>query len=214
MSILEPLYRRWPSSWPLQPIPPTDWATQQPTYQAADPRLISEVLDRAQQRPSGNWYVFAASGAVRTDRPLAATVAGVELVAWRDSRQRLHVGPGSCPHLGAPLASAVLDCDTLVCRWHGLRLGPQAGHGWAPFPGHDDGVLAWVRLDHLGGEPPLHAPVVPRRPPPRTHLAAVVTLTGICEPADIIAVDGDPLKDVTELERVRFVMKGGVVYKR
>jgi len=31
--------------------------------------------------------------------------------------------------------------------------------------------------------------------------------------ADIIAVDGDPLKDVTELERVKFVMKGGVVYK-
>ena len=32
--------------------------------------------------------------------------------------------------------------------------------------------------------------------------------------ADIIAVEGDPLKDVTEMERVRFVMKGGVVYKR
>jgi imidazolonepropionase-like amidohydrolase len=31
--------------------------------------------------------------------------------------------------------------------------------------------------------------------------------------ADIIAVDGDPLKDVTELERVKFVMKGGVIYK-
>lgn len=31
--------------------------------------------------------------------------------------------------------------------------------------------------------------------------------------ADIIAVDGDPLKDVTELERVKFVMKGGAVYK-
>jgi imidazolonepropionase-like amidohydrolase len=31
--------------------------------------------------------------------------------------------------------------------------------------------------------------------------------------ADIIAVDGDPLKDVTELERVKFVMKGGEVYK-
>ncbi len=31
--------------------------------------------------------------------------------------------------------------------------------------------------------------------------------------ADIIAVANDPLKDITELERVKFVMKGGEVYK-
>ena len=39
---------------------------------------------------------------------------------------------------------------------------------------------------------------------------------GAIEPgkyADIIAVAGDPLRDITELERVQFVMKGGAVFR-
>jgi len=31
--------------------------------------------------------------------------------------------------------------------------------------------------------------------------------------ADLVATAGDPLADITELEHVQFVMKGGVVYK-
>jgi imidazolonepropionase-like amidohydrolase len=62
-----------------------------------------------------------------------------------------------------------------------------------------------------------------------TPLAAIQTATinaadllgwtgrvGSLEPgkwADMIAVDGDPTKDVTILEHVKFVMKGGAVYK-
>jgi imidazolonepropionase-like amidohydrolase len=31
--------------------------------------------------------------------------------------------------------------------------------------------------------------------------------------ADLVAAEGDPLTDITQLERVTFVMKSGVVYK-
>jgi Domain of unknown function (DUF5914)/Rieske [2Fe-2S] domain len=183
---------RWPRNWPLRPLPAQPWAGQRPTYAEARPALIEAAVKRAQARPSGNWFVIGASADVRSRQPYGVTVAGTELVAWRDAAGRLAVGPGACPHLGAPLCQAAVDRGDLVCRWHGLRVSGGGAPGWRPLPACDDGVLAWVRLDAADGEPPLDRPVVPARPPLPGSLHAVTRLTGTCEPEDIVANRLDP----------------------
>jgi Domain of unknown function (DUF5914)/Rieske [2Fe-2S] domain len=182
---------KMPKSFPFQILPRTAWAAQRPTYRDAEPAVIEAALKRSQRRPSGNWYVFAASSSVRANRPHGAVVAGTDIVAWRDQAGGLHVGPGACPHLGAELAGGTVDCGTLVCPWHGLRLTGEREFGWKPLPGYDDGVLAWVRLDRAGGEEPLPEPVIPLRPK-GFQLDAVARLVGTCEPADVIANRLDP----------------------
>lgn len=168
------------------------WERQRPTWRDAKPGLIAGALKRAQARPSGNWYVVGASRDVPRDRPLGRTVAGRELVLWRDADGRLLAGPGACPHLGAPLRDSPVRCGTLVCHWHGLALDGGPFAGWEPLPAHDDGVLVWVRLDGPGGEPPTAAPAVPERPDPAHALAAVYTGVGVCEPEDVVANRLDP----------------------
>jgi nitrite reductase/ring-hydroxylating ferredoxin subunit len=192
VSIGDRLRGRWPKDWPVGVIPRAPWTQQRPTYLQARPGIINAALDRSGRRPTGNWYVFAASRDVRFGRPFGARVAGIELVAWRDKHRRLRVGPATCPHLGADLATGVVRGGVLFCRWHGLALdGVTCAFGWKPFPGHDDGVLAWVRLDRIGKEAPLDEPVIGPRPTGDT-LTAVTTVAGDCEPCDIVANRLDP----------------------
>lgn len=181
--------RRLPLSLRRHAVP---WERQRPTWREARPGLIAAALKRAQARPSGNWYVVGASRALRGDGKLARTVAGQEIVVWRGPDGRPVGGPGICPHLGAPLRDSPVRCGTLVCHWHGLALdgGPYAG--WSPLPVYDDGVLVWARLDAVGGEEPLAAPVVPARPEPARALTAVYTGVGVCEPEDVVANRLDP----------------------
>jgi hypothetical protein len=180
-----------PKSVPFEILPRQRWAAQQPTYRDAEPAVIEAALARSQRRPSGNWYVFAASRDVRADRPFGTVVAGTEIVAWRGGNGELHVGPGTCPHLGADLTAGTIDCGALICPWHGLRLDGNREFGWKPMHCHDDGVLVWVRLDRAGGEEPLDSPVIPLRPN-GFQLDAVTRLDGMCEPEDVIANRLDP----------------------
>ncbi|TWE29066.1 Rieske-like 2Fe-2S protein [Prauserella muralis] len=158
----------------------------------ARPAVIAAAARRARARPSGNWFAFAASRDVRADRPFGTHVAGRELVAWRDEHGGLVVGPGACPHLGAPLAEGRVACGQLLCRWHGLALRAGGTAEWRPLPAHDDGVLTWVRLDAEGGEEPTERPVLPARPGLGGAVAAVARLEGVCEPSDVVANRLDP----------------------
>ncbi|WP_329073464.1 DUF5914 domain-containing protein [Amycolatopsis sp. NBC_01480] len=189
---MEQLDRRWPADWPIQPFGEPGWARQRPTYGQCCPAVIEAAVERAVARASGNWYVLAASRQIRPDRPFGRTIGGQELVAWRTRSGELRVGPGACPHLGASLAQARPDGDELVCRWHGLRVGGRPRPDWSPVPSFDDGVLVWARLDRLGGEPPTTEPAVPDRPESGGSVDAVATVTGVCEPADIVANRLDP----------------------
>jgi len=177
---------------PLRPLRGPAWAKQAPTWADAKPAVIEAALRRAQARPSGNWFVAAASRELGRRRPLGVTIAGVEVVLWRDGSGGLRAGPGGCPHMGAPLCEGLVVEDRLYCRWHGLALDGDRRAGWSPLPAHDDGVLLWVRLDEVGGEAPLRAPVLPARPPLGDSVAAVATMHGRCEPADVVANRLDP----------------------
>ncbi|MGX1885675.1 DUF5914 domain-containing protein [Streptomyces sp. NPDC055287] len=177
---------------PLRSTRPVRWEHQTPTWREARPSVIADALKRSAARPSGNWYVLGASRAIgRGGRPFGTTVAGVEVIAWRTEAGELRAGPGACPHLGAPLRDARVVCGTVVCHWHGLSLDGRPFAGWDPLPAHDDGVLAWVRLDELGGEPPLERPVVPERPR-EGAVDAVFATVGRCEPEDVVANRLDP----------------------
>jgi len=177
---------------PLRRLRTPAWPAQEPRWAEAAPGIIEAALSRALSRPSGNWYVYGASRELRDRRPLGRTVAGRELVAWRASDGSAHVAPGACPHLGAPLCRSPVVDGRLLCHWHGLALGAEGRPGWTPFPTHDDGVLAWVRLDAAGGETPLPAPPVPDRPPVGHSVTEVAVVEGRCEPSDVLANRLDP----------------------
>ncbi|OBI23082.1 2Fe-2S ferredoxin [Mycobacterium sp. E2327] len=191
MSVGDRLRRRW-KDWPVGVIPRVSWTQQRPTYRDAQPGIINAALARSGRRATGNWFAFAASRDVRTGHAHGARVAGIDLVAWRGEHGRLWVGPATCPHLGADLATGLVRKGVLYCRWHGLALdGKTCELRWQPLPSHDDGALAWVRLDSVGTEAPTDRPVVVPRPSVDT-LTAVTRVVGRCEPSDVVANRLDP----------------------
>lgn len=105
---------------------------------------------------------------------------------------------------------------TTPAVWHmmlatkGLKI-LAGGDTNAGAEGHNVEETIW-RVDN--GQRPMDAIVVTTSADAKA--LGLADVTGSITPgleADIIAVGGDPLKDITALRKVMFVMKGGVVYR-
>ena len=161
------------------------------TWRLAKPARIAAALSVAQAQDSGGWFVAGASGDVGGKESVARTIAGREVVLWRNSAGGLVAGPGACPHLGALLDRCPVMDGTMYCRWHGLALTQQGDKTWQPYRAFDDGVLIWVGLP-TAGESEIERPNLPPRPPLADSVSAVIAQPGVCEPQDVIANRLDP----------------------
>jgi phenylpropionate dioxygenase-like ring-hydroxylating dioxygenase large terminal subunit len=161
------------------------------TWRLAKPARIAAALAASQAQNSGGWFVAGASADVGRKKSVARTIAGREVVFWRNSQGGLVAGPALCPHLGALLDKCPVLEGTMYCRWHGMAFTQQGDATWHPYRAYDDGVLIWVGLP-IDGEAPTEKPMLPARPPLDESVTAVIAHPGMCEPQDVIANRLDP----------------------
>jgi len=171
-----------------RPLPPRDPVSTDDDWKQSDLRWIGQALRHALARPGGGWFVVDASRRFAGDGPWRYPVAGRDLVFWRCDG-RLHAAPDACPHMGASFAEGCVRGGKVVCPWHGLALGPEGRGTWRTLPVHDDGVLAWVRVD-AAGEAASDRPFLPGRP--ERFIDATIRMEAACEPEDVIANRLDP----------------------
>jgi len=70
------------------------------------------------------WYVAAWDAEV--DRsPIARTICGVPVVLYRKLDRSVVALRDACPHRLLPLSMGIKEGDSIRCRYHGLKLGPD-----------------------------------------------------------------------------------------
>ena len=162
---------------------------------ADGPARSDRPLARPRRRPrtpaAGTWP--AQSADVGRTESVTRTIAGREVVLWRDADGGLVAGPGACPHLGALLDRCAVIDGTMYCRWHGLALTAEGDRTWSPYRAYDDGVLLWVGLPTTGRDRrPTRPPCPPRPPLGRLGGRGDRASPAVCEPQDVIANRLDP----------------------
>jgi imidazolonepropionase-like amidohydrolase len=140
----------------------------------------------------------------------------VGLVYWNYLNNKSHyIGIGNYTEAGfevtKKLHEPIIDVFKRALRTAGLRIayGTDATAG---ADGHNGEELIYRVQD--GGQSPMAALVCATSVTAESlGLGDRIGTIARGYDADIIAVNGDPVKDITSIRNVTFVMKGGVVYK-
>ena len=141
--------------------------------------------------------------------------------------QMVRQGTWYCPTLGvyyegwAPEGTAAGRRDRKRAEVHGPSFQKALKAGVKIVFGTDVGGFSWAepiaaefsRMVALGMSPAAALRSATSVPAEMLGLAGQVGVVAPGAYADVVAVRGDPLKDVTELERVGFVMKDGAIFK-
>ena len=136
---------------------------------------------------------FDRTGRIATRSELPAEAAlGIAANAWAT----LMAGFTTVQSVGAPSEAPLRD----MIRDHGFP-GPRVLTSLAPIQGDST-----ISADSLRA-------MVRRRKEQGADLIKIFASKSERVEADIIALDGDPLTDLTAVRRVVFVMRGGVVYR-
>jgi vanillate monooxygenase len=69
------------------------------------------------------WYVACTADELQGPVPVGRRICDQAVVLFRDSQGQAQALDDWCPHRGAPLSMGRVEGDSLVCAYHGLRMG-------------------------------------------------------------------------------------------
>ncbi|WP_338446371.1 aromatic ring-hydroxylating dioxygenase subunit alpha [Pelagerythrobacter marensis] len=80
------------------------------------------------------WYVAAWDSEVDST-PLARTICGVPMMMYRKLDRAVVAMRDACPHRMLPLSMGLREGDSIRCKYHGLKLGPDGVAQEMPLTG-------------------------------------------------------------------------------